>query len=390
MLIQRRQVMRFRHVAVSLMLLIAASAGIGLAQETTGTIQGRIVDAQDLAVLGATVTATGPQGARSSRSDTEGRFTIPFLTPGAYSVRAELQGFKMAEQKDVNVRLGQTVDLALKMEVGVVTELVTVTAIVPIVDTTSTTTGETIAGELTRLVPVGRRISDVAYLAPGVSNSGAVGRANPSMAGGTGLDNLYVVDGSNITNQGYGAIGSYSIVFGSLGNAIPFDFIKDYDVKTGGYEAEFGQSTGGVVNVITKSGANDLRGSAFAYARRKELEGGWKQFQSTNGTIQTLSSSLSDAGVEGGGPIVKNRLFFFGAIDPQWETSTFQAPGGFALFNTDGYARTRRNLSYSAKGTAQLGSGSEHRVDASFFGDPSRGAVAASQITSSSPELVPT
>ena len=71
----------------------------------------------------------------------------------------------------------------------------------------------------------------------------------------------------NITNQGYGALGSYSIVFGSLGNGTPFDFMKEVQVKTGGYEAEYGQATGGVVNVVTKSGTNSLRGTAFGYVR---------------------------------------------------------------------------------------------------------------------------
>ena len=83
------------------------------------------------------------------------------------------------------------------------------------------------------------------------------------MSGGSGLENLYVVDGVNITNAGYGALGSYSIVFGSLGNGVPFDFVKETQVKTGGYEAEYGQATGGVVNVVTKSGTNALRGSAI-------------------------------------------------------------------------------------------------------------------------------
>ena len=89
--------------------------------------------------------------------------------------------------------------------------------------------------------------------------------ANPSIGGGSGLENQYVVDGINITNTGYGAIGSYSIVFGSLGSGVTFDFVKEIQVKTGGYEAEFGQSTGGVVNVITKSGANKVAGSLFGY-----------------------------------------------------------------------------------------------------------------------------
>ena len=100
------------------------------------------------------------------------------------------------------------------------------------------------------------------------------------MAGGSGLDNQYVVDGVNITNPGYGALGSYSIVFGSLGNGTPFDFVQEVQVKTGGYEAEFGQAIGGVVNVVTKSGTNDAaRAACSATAVRAALESSCKQFQ---------------------------------------------------------------------------------------------------------------
>ena len=104
-----------------------------------------------------------------------------------------------------------------------------------------------------------------------------MGHANPSIAGGSGLENSYVVDGVNITNGGYGALGSYSIVFGSLGNGMPFDFIQQAQVKTGGYQAEYGQSSGGVVNVITKSGTNKLRGSLFGYLRPEGLESSYDQ-----------------------------------------------------------------------------------------------------------------
>src|SRR5581483_8318440 len=127
-------------------------------------------------------------------------------------------------------------------------------------------------------------------------------------------ENQYVIDGVNVTNQGYGALGSYSIVFGSLGNATPFDFVQEVQVKTGGYEAEYGQSTGGVVNVVTKSGSNLFRGSGFGYIRPAATESAWTQVASPNGTINTRNTHLDDAGVEGGGPIVKDHLFFFGAI----------------------------------------------------------------------------
>ncbi|HJZ76395.1 MAG TPA: TonB-dependent receptor [Vicinamibacterales bacterium] len=345
-----------------------------IAQETTGTLKGRIVDAQGLAVPGVTVTATGPQGVKTAVTDTDGRFSMPFLTPGTYAVRAELQGFKAIEQSGVNVSLGQTVDLAsLKMEVGGLTETVQVTGATPVVDTSSTTTGAVLSSDMFSRVPVGRRVSDTLYMAPGVSSSGSVGSANPSISGGSGLENQYVVDGVNVTNQGYGALGSYSIVFGSLGNATPFDFVKEVQVKTGGYEAEFGQATGGVVNVVTKSGSNAFRGSVFGYSRPTGTEGDWTQVNSPNGTINTESTRVADAGAEGGGPIMKDHAFFFGALDPSWERRTFLAPPGFPLLTVypGGADRDRRTLSYSAKGTFQLSSA--HRIDASFFGDPSKG-----------------
>ncbi|HZY09001.1 MAG TPA: hypothetical protein VFE69_14690, partial [Ilumatobacteraceae bacterium] len=209
------------------------------------------------------------------------------------------------------------------------------------------------------------------YLTPGVSSSGTAGAANPSISGGTGLENLYIVDGANVTNTGYGGLGSYSTTFGSLGNATPYDFVKEIQVKTGGYEAEFGQATGGVVNVVTKSGSNQLRGSAFAYAQPDMLQGEFKQYQASNGSVNTQATTVSDVGMEGGFPVVKDRLFFFGAIDPSWRVTTLTAPPTFPLASLGDVDRNRRTVSYAAKGTLQLGGG--HRIDASFFGDPSHG-----------------
>jgi len=343
------------------------------AQDTTGTISGRIVDAQGFVVPGVTVTTTGSQGAKSTVTDGEGRFTVPFLTPGTYSVRAELQGFNSVDRPNLDVRLGQTIELSLTMQVGTLSETVQVAGNSPVLDTTSTTIGASLDSFTLSRLPVGRRFSDTLYLAPGVSTGGNVGVANPSIGGSSGLENQYVVDGVNITNGGYGALGSYSIVFGSLGNGTPYDFMQEVQVKTGGYEAEFGQATGGVINVVTKSGSNALKGSAFGYSRPHGLESAYTTAQSIEGTVNTNASRLSDAGVTVGAPIVRNRLFFFGAIDPQWETDTFAAPEGFPLHALGSVDRDRRITNYAAKGTWQISSG--HRIDASFFGDPATGAL---------------
>jgi hypothetical protein len=373
--------------------LIARSAALSFfltwsafAQATTGTLAGKLVDAQGLVVPGATVTVTGPQGSRSFVSDADGRFNVPFLTPGRYDVRAEMQGFKAVDLQNVTVGLGQTTEVTIRMEVGGLTETVEVVGSTVVVDTTSTTIGSTLSADALTRIPIGRRMSDALYLAPGVSASGA-GRANPSVAGGSALDNQYVIDGVNITNQGYGALGSYSIVFGSLGNATPFDFIKEIQVKTGGYEAEFGQAMGGVVSVVTKSGSNELRGSLFGYSQPSALEGAWKTFDSVEGTVNTVGQQRADAGVEVSGPLIRNRLFLFGAINPGWERQTFVAPEGFPAAALGEIDRKRRNLSYSAKATYQAAP--QHRLDASFFGDPSHGPMGPQRVSALLAEVQP-
>jgi hypothetical protein len=303
---------------------VLAAAGLAVAQ-TTGTISGQVIDSQGLVVPGATVTVTGGQGVKTAITDREGRFSVPFLVPGSYTVRVDMSGFKSVEQKDVVVRLGFTAELNLTLQVGGVEETVNVTVASPVVDTSSTTIGATLDNQLLERVPIGRRFSDTLYMAPGVSSGGTIGSANPSVSGASGLENAYVVDGVNITNAGYGALGSYSIVFGSLGNGTPYDFMQEVQVKSGGYEAEYGQSTGGVVNVITKSGSNSFKGALFGYSRPRQLESDWTNVQTPNGSVNTTDTQLYDFGAAIGGPIVRNKLFFFGAFDPSFETRTLIA-----------------------------------------------------------------
>jgi Carboxypeptidase regulatory-like domain len=182
------------HICMRAFLITLMLTSLASAQETTGTLTGRVVDSQGLAVAGATVTVTGAQGSRSFVADDQGRFQAPFLTPGVYTVRGELQGFRSVQVGNVTVSLGQTTDISMRMEVGGLTETVQVTSSAAIVDTTSTTVGATISSEMLTRVPVGRRFSDTLYLAPGVTGSGSAGRANPSMSGGSGLDNQYVIN----------------------------------------------------------------------------------------------------------------------------------------------------------------------------------------------------
>jgi hypothetical protein len=208
-----------------------------------------------------------------------------------------------------------------------------------------------------------------------------VGNANPSIGGASGLENNYVVDGVNISNQGFGGVGVYSIVFGSLGAGVTTDFIKETQVKTAGFEAEYGQATGGVVNVVTKSGSNNFHGSLFGYFQPAGLEATRDSVSTPNGTVNDVSAENFDFGVTVGAPIVKDKLFFFGAFNPQYQTLTRIAPDNlnadgsnrFPLRALGDVDRKRRILSYAGKLTWQAGP--NHRFDVTAFGDPSHGDV---------------
>src|SRR5215831_13241686 len=150
--------MRKLCVAVSLIVWIATFfAGNASAQDTTGTIAGRIVDAQGLAVPGVTVSVTGVQGVKVAHSDGEGRFKVPFLTPGSYDVRSELSGFMPVDRLHVEVRLGQTVEIPLTMQVGQLQESIKVVSTAPPVEATTATIGASLDSTTLSRLPVGRR-----------------------------------------------------------------------------------------------------------------------------------------------------------------------------------------------------------------------------------------
>jgi len=369
-----------KHVLSTCVVVALASLGPASAQETTsGSLSGVAVDTTGAVLPGATVSLTSAQGVKSFVTDTEGRFFAPYLTPGRYTVRVDLSGFSPVERKDVDVRLGQRIELSFTLRVGGVEEVVTVVGASPVVDVSSTTVGAVLDSDALKRLPVGRNFTDTLYLVPGVSSSGSLGAANPSVSGASGLENSYTVDGVNITNAGFGAIGSYSIAFGSLGTGVTTDFIKETQVKTAGFEAEYGQSTGGVVNVVTQSGTNAFHGSVFGYLRPPELESEFEQLETERGTVNTTGTRNIDFGVSVGGPVVKDKVFFFGAFNPQYQRRTFIAPQnretdggfGFPLAALGEVNRDRKISSYAGKLTWQVSP--SHRIDASVFGDPSKG-----------------
>src|SRR5207249_7479593 len=144
---------------------------------------------------------------------------------------------------------------------GQQTEVVEVTDTGIRVDTASTAVSASLTDTFYQSVPVSRGVTGLFYASPGVSSGGGSGTANPSISGGSGLENNYVADGVSITDGGFGGIGVYSRMLGSLSTGINLSFVKEVQVKTGGFEAQYGKSTGGIVQIVTKSGGSAYHGS---------------------------------------------------------------------------------------------------------------------------------
>jgi hypothetical protein len=364
-------VTKWRLVTILLVLGCFGTSIVSAQETTTGTLAGQVLDQQSQAVVGATVSIISDQGTKNYTTDSTGRFFAPYLTPGSYTVHIKKEGFAEVEQKNITVRLGQRLDLDFSLKLSDRQEVIEVVGAPPAIDVSSTTVGGTIDSTVLKSLPIGRNLTSTFYMVPGVSDSSGVGNSNPSISGASGLENAYIVDGVNIASTGFGGIGSYSIVFGSLGTGVTQDFVKETQVKTAGFEAEFGQATGGVVNVVTQSGTNAFHGSVYSYASTAALQASWKKLETPDGTINTDSTSSYDMGATLGGPVVQDKLFFFAAANPQFQRRAFLAPPGFPLENLGAVTRKRNVYSYAGKLTYQATA--SHRFDFSAFGDPSRG-----------------
>jgi hypothetical protein len=185
---------------------------------------------------------------------------------------------------------------------------------------------------------------------------------------------LYVADGVDITDTSFGGLGTYNRNYGSLGTGINLSFIKEVQVKTAGYEPQYGKSTGGIVQIVTKTGGNEYHGALAGYFAPTELEATRKLpndsvYNLTNFYSQRVHNGSYEASAEFGGyvPGLKNRVFFFGSIDPNWQRNIDNTVPLFGLGNQDWSMRTN-TFSYSAKGTIRLSD--SHQVEASIFGDP--------------------
>ncbi len=307
---------------VSLMLLATVAMG---QTSTTGSIEGVVTDPNGAVVRGGTITATSPNMISSKTAVTgeDGHYKILGLPPGSYKITVEAPGFSKFEQSDVAISLGRTSTIDVQLALASASADVTVVTGSVAVDTAQNTTGSNISTEQFSNFPTQRTVQGLYTIAPTVTRSGmrdATGRdRDPSVAGSSGPENNYILDGVNTTDPAMGGAGAN----------LPFEFVQEVEIKTGAYGAEYGKSTGGIFNVITKSGSNEFHGDVFGFGTTKGLVREVKNFTFTGAAANGFSEA--DIGGDIGGPIKKDKIWFFAAFNPQrrsnyYLTQTFHAP----------------------------------------------------------------
>ncbi len=333
--------------------LILAVAGAALAQ-TTGSLAGRAADESGGVLPGVNVEAKSPslQGTRVVVTDGSGRYRITLLPPGQYTVVFTLAGFQQETKTSITVSLGNEsrIDAVLRPSA---TAEVLVTGEAPVVDTASTNLGTNLTARAVETLPTGRNYSSVVQVVPGISSDADPrneSQATITAYGSTGAENAFYIDGVNTTG----------VEYGFQGKELNYEFIQEINVKTGGYEAEFGRSTGAIINVITKSGSNEFHGDAFGYLDEKGLRASAKPVVSTGGTVEGFRKE--DYGADLGGFFWKDRIWFFAAYDRVHNTTD-------NLFgDLKSQSVSTRNL---ASGKLTLRLSDSHSLVVTAFQDPS-------------------
>src|SRR5207253_5150150 len=310
-----------------------------------------------------------------------GNFRFSLLPSGNYSLTATLQGFNTVKQQNIQVELNSTKTLDVTMAAAV-SEVITVTGAAPVVDVTTAQSGVNVSAQTLQALPIGRNFTAVMQIAPGVQGdaTGAV------VYGSSGAENEYIVDGLNLTG----------ISAGTNVKNVNMNFIQEEQVLTGGLPAEYGRLTGGAIVAVTKSGSNEFHGDVFGYKAGGSLlsrPSYQSQLPATSTTVGDISQQY-DYGVNLGGYIMKDRLWFFGAYDRTKETdqsirintpildcftsnnATGCVPGFGLAVGGKIPSDVSRDL-YSGKLTFAITP--SHLINASILGDPSKtnGAVAA-------------
>lgn len=324
-----------RLTAACLVLLVSAAARVAYAQGLTGSVlTGTVIDAAtNQPVDNVVVTARSPslQGVQLVITDSTGKYRIPQLAPGTYELRAEKESYKPYTREDIQVRGDVTLRVNVELlPESILGESISVVGRAPTVDVGSSTLSTAVTSDFERNLALSpprgrggaqRSFESLALVAPETHQD----LFGISIAGTTSPENSYLIDGVSVNNPAYGINGS----------PVTSEFISEVEVITGGYMPEYGRTTGGILNAVTKSGSNEFHGSAWIYFTPGALEGSANEVFA-NGAATSTTTHLwnsADFGATLGGPIIKDKLWFFVGIAPNVER--FQIEKNYSTIRLD-------------------------------------------------------
>jgi hypothetical protein len=388
---KRGQMNRIRGAIVLGLAVLAVSTALSRAawaQETTGRVTGRVTDKDSGAPMGGvTVIVQGPQGEDATVTDDKGHYQFTGLAVGTYVIRYYVANTStQVEQPGVTVAAEKTVRVNAKIASTAqanAQQTYVITGKAPSIDVGSARVGTIFDQEYTLNLPVTPNYGALISKAPGAFVDGS---GNVSIGGSTGLENIYVVNGMNVTGLRFGNLEAGQSTIGG-GTNLPTEFLTQVDVNGGGYNAEFGGAMGGVINTVLKSGSNQFHGSVFT---------SWSPYwlSASPSVVTTLGSSIAGVrkpdfddriGFEVGGPLIKDKLFFWAGLAPQLNaTHAFRytyalQDNGMGMVATDKAGtllsadtqrlnETRRTYAYAA--TINYLPKPDHKLELSLFGTP--------------------
>lgn len=349
-------------LASLLLPILMLSSSSLTAQETTAGVQGTVKDSSGALVPRASVTVNSPAliGTKQVETDAGGYFRFANLPPGAYTVMATAAGFRTYKQS-IDLAVGRLPSLDISMELGAISEIIEVSASSAAVDVTESKVQTVIPDSIISSVPTGRSFQSIIQFAPGARSEPLQG--GYQIDGASNSENAYLVEGQETA----------SLQDGHSAANVPMDFIQEVQVKTSGFEAEYGGALGGVVNVIQKRGSNEWHGSVFGYYRGDAFDAAPSPTLIKNPEIAAVGSARLDQPAENyqpkkdhyrtatpgfslGGPILKDRLWAFLSAAPEYATTartvtfgpTSGAPGDRTIHSDTNTYYSMARLDYMA------------------------------------------
>jgi hypothetical protein len=314
---------RVREYLLGFVCFVLVGTGTLFAQGTTGTITGVITDPSGAVVpeVAVTITNTATHRVLTTKTGSDGTYRALDLEPGRYSVVFEKTGFSKSEVSDISVLVGRTLKVDAALKLGSTTQTITVTEAAPLIDTASTMVAHNVTAEEFALLPKPRDFQALALFSPSV-NTGQI-EGGYQVNGASGAENNFYIDGVSTT----------SLIDGRARQTAVMEHLAEVQVKTAGIEAEYGGALGGVISAITKSGGNNFHGDVHYYyygngvssapPERMQIEPDTRDVF-TYFQDQKNKRDYHEFGGSLGGPLIKEKLYFFSSISPRWHRASYK------------------------------------------------------------------